>query len=153
MKGGENHHKKRKQLWQDRSSLGGGSWPEGLAVCQDSAPRRGGHHPKSLPTQHHQMVGPFAPSSLLTFQASREDGAGRSFQCIRGEGLQRSSSRRLVVPWAGRLFRLPPRINSPDFGETCVLSGSRHRESAAGWTVSFLSGIDQETHWISRKDV
>ena len=66
MKGGENRHKKRKQLWRDRSSLGGGSWPEGLAVCYDSAPRRGGHHPKSLPTQRHQMVGPLPllPSQL-----------------------------------------------------------------------------------------
>lgn len=41
MKGEENRNKKRKQLWQDNSSLWGGSQPEGgIAVCQDSVPRR-----------------------------------------------------------------------------------------------------------------
>lgn len=72
---------------------------------------------------------------------------------------QRRRSTKKLLTQAGsslsrRLFRLPSRINSPDFVETCVLSGSQHIESTAGWhTESFLSRIDQEMHWISRKDI
>ena len=87
------------------------------------------------------------------FQASWEEGAGMSFQCIRGEGLQRSSSPRLVDPWAGCLLLLPPRISSLNFVETCLLSRSWHIGSTAGsHAVSCLSRIDQEMHWMSRKD-
>lgn len=53
MKGGENCNKKLKQLWQDSSSLWGGSKPEGggrgTVVYQDSSPRQGGCHQNQYP--------------------------------------------------------------------------------------------------------
>lgn len=149
LKGGENRNKTRKQLWQDNSSVGGGSGPRGLAVCQDSARRRragitknsvhslGGAHSAGRQIYPPPCIPSHSPGRTVKWRL-------RLFFTTLEKICKQEPSLLLVVRYVLWLPFLQPHINPPTSFKPGLCPGFGTKVNSRFAQHLFLSMMDQD---------